>query len=155
MELVRNLMVESVSRLELGTPLCMRPEQTIRESVACMREHQLGYVLVCREGRLVGIFTERDLLRRVIAVGRSLEQRLEEVMTREPVVAFPGMPIATAVRRMEEGGYRHLPVVDTMSRPLGVLSVKRIMLYLVEHFPATICNLPPDPSAVALEAEGA
>src|SRR5262249_24736119 len=122
MELVRNLMVECVSRLELGTPLCMRPEQTIRESVGCLREQQLGYVLVCRGGRLVGILTERDLLRRVIAVVRSLENHLEEVMTPEPVVAFPGMPIATAVRRMQEGGYRHLPVVDTMSRPLGVLS---------------------------------
>jgi CBS domain-containing protein len=55
---------------------------------------------------------------------------------------------------MEEGGYRHLPVVDQAGRPLGVLSVKRIVHYLVEHFPSTIYNLPPDPNAFPRRAEG-
>jgi len=56
---------------------------------------------------------------------------------------------------MEEGGYRHLPVVDETGRTLGVLSVKRIVHYLVEHFPSTIYNLPPDPSVFPHDAEGA
>jgi len=56
---------------------------------------------------------------------------------------------------MEEGGYRHLPVVDVTGKPLGVLSVKRIVHYLAEHFPATVYNLPPDPSSVPQSAEGA
>ena len=47
---------------------------------------------------------------------------------------------------MEDGGYRHLPVVDDSGRPVGVLSVKRIVHYLVEHFPSTIHNQPPDPN---------
>jgi CBS domain-containing protein len=56
---------------------------------------------------------------------------------------------------MEEGGYRHLPVIDQAGRPLGVLSVKRIVHYLAEHFPSTIYNQPPDPNVVPLEPEGA
>jgi CBS domain-containing protein len=56
---------------------------------------------------------------------------------------------------MEEGGYRHLPVVDERERPVGILSVKRIIRYLVEHFPTTVYNLPPDPQAVPKNPEGA
>ena len=71
------------------------------------------------------------------------------------MVVHPKDPIGAAVRRMEEGGYRHLPVVDDVGRPVGVLSVKRIVHYLVEHFPATIYNLPPDPGVIPQEREGA
>jgi CBS domain-containing protein len=56
---------------------------------------------------------------------------------------------------MVSGGYRHLPVVDEEGRPVGVLSVKQIMHYLVEHFPSTVYNLPPDPRVVPQEREGA
>ena len=55
---------------------------------------------------------------------------------------------------MEEGGYRHLPVVDEAGRPVGVLSVKRIVHYLAEHFPATTSNLPPDPGSLPAAAGG-
>jgi len=67
----------------------------------------------------------------------------------------PTESIRSALRRMEQGGYRHLPVVDRSGRPVGVLSVRRIVHYLVEHFPSTIHCLPPDPEAVPRRAEGA
>ena len=59
------------------------------------------------------------------------------------------------IRRMEQGGYRHLPVVDEANRPVGILSVRRIVHYLVEHFPSTVYNLPPDPRTFPQEREGA
>jgi CBS domain-containing protein len=154
MELARNLRVDSVSRLH-ATPWSVAPEQTVAEAVARMRQHQVGCVLVCRGNDLVGIFTERDLLRRVLAAGKPLTLPVAECMTPDPVVVHPKESISTAIRRMEEGGYRHLPVVDAAGRPLGVLSVKRIVHYLAEHFPSTIYNQPPDPSVVPLEPEGA
>jgi CBS domain-containing protein len=110
---------------------------------------------VCEAGRVVGIFTERDLMRRVLAVGKPLALAVSEVMTADPVVVQLKETIGVAVKRMEEGGYRHLPVVDEKGHPVGVLSVKRIVHYLVEHFPGTVYNLPPDPGAVQLEREGA
>jgi CBS domain-containing protein len=155
MELARNLKVESVCRLHPTAPLQLAPEQTVAEAVALMRQHQVGCVLVCQGERLVGLFTERDLLRRVLAPGLPLTWPLVACMTPGPVTVHSKEPIGVAVRRMEEGGYRHLPVVDATGRPLGIVSVKRIVHYLVEHFPSTICNLPPDPNAFPLEAEGA
>jgi signal-transduction protein with cAMP-binding, CBS, and nucleotidyltransferase domain len=155
MELARNLRVDSVSRLYLTPPWGVAPEQTVAEAVARMRQHQVGCVLVCRAEELLGIFTERDLLRRVLAAGQPLTLPVSACMTPNPIVVDPKESISTAIKRMEEGGYRHLPVVDPLGRPLGVLSVKRIVHYLAEHFPSTIYNQPPDPSVVPLEPEGA
>jgi CBS domain-containing protein len=155
MELARNLKVESVCRLQTTPPLCLGPASPVSEAVSLMRQHDVGCVLVCQDGRLVGIFTERDLLRRVLAVGRSLRVSLVGCMTPGPVVVQPTESIGTAIRRMEEGGYRHLPVVDGSGRAVGVLSMKRIVHYLVEHFPSTIHCLPPGPDLFPLEPEGA
>jgi CBS domain-containing protein len=154
MELARNLRVDSVSRLH-ASPWSVAPEQTVAEAVQLMRQHQVGCLLVCQGDDLVGIFTERDLLRRVLAAGRPLSLPIAECMTPKPVVVHPKESISTAIRRMEEGGYRHLPVVDSSGRPLGVLSVKRLVHYLAEHFPSTIYNQPPDPNVVPLQPEGA
>ena len=76
-------------------------------------------------------------------------------MTPDPVSVRCKDPIRLAASRMEEGGYRHLPVLDEAGRPVGILSAKRIVHYLVEHFPATVYNLPPDPRAVPRQREGA
>jgi CBS domain-containing protein len=159
MDLARNLKIESVSRLHPTRPLYVRPEQTVAEAVQIMRREAVGCLLVCtgQEGSrvMVGLFTERDLLRRVLAAGKPLSTPVAECMTRDPVTIHPKESVASAVRRMEEGGYRHLPVLDDAGQPRGVLSVKRIVHYLCEHFPAIVYNLPPDPAAVPTEAEGA
>ncbi len=156
MELARNLKVDSVSRLWPGKACCARPDQTVADAVALMKQRGIGCVLVCRGEELVGIFTERDLMRRVLARGLSLTVSLGECMTPDPVTVSPKDSVAAAIRHMEDGGYRHLPVVDEKGRPLGVLSVKRIVHYLAEHFPATVYNLPPDhPNVYPLRAEGA
>lgn len=145
MDLSRNLKIDSVSRLRPTPPWQLAPEQTVADAIALMRDKKVGCVLVCSSGRVVGIFTERDLLRRILATGRPLATPLVECMTPSPVVVDPKDSISTAIHRMINGGYRHLPVVHDGS-PLGILSVKRIVHYLVEHFPSTVYNLPPDVS---------
>jgi CBS domain-containing protein len=155
MDLARNLKIDSVSRLHPTTPRQVTPRQTVAEAVALMRRERVGCVLVSENDRIVGIFTERDLMRRVLAAGKPLTLPVAEFMTPDPVAVHPKEPIGAAVQRMDEGGYRHLPVVDEEGRPVGVLSVKRIVHYLVEHFPGTIYNLPPNPGAVQTEREGA
>jgi CBS domain-containing protein len=155
MELARNLKVESVSRLRPQPARCLSPDNTVAEALALMRQSGVGCTLLRRDDLLVGIFTERDLLRRVLAVDRPLTTPLALVMTPQPVAVRLKDPIGLAVRHMQEGGYRHLPVIDEHGRPIGVLSVKGIVHYLVEHFPATVYNLPPDPDAFPLAPEGA
>ncbi len=155
MDLAKNLKIDSVSRLQSKPPLRVAPEQPVAEAVALMREHNIGCVLVCRDEQLLGLFTERDLLRRVLAAGKPLTAPVGDCMTPDPVTVHPKEPIGAAIRRMEEGGYRHLPVVDEAGRAVGVLSVKRIVHYLVEHYSPTVYNQPPDPSSVPHTAEGA
>ena len=155
MDLARNLKVESVSRLQPAPTLQARSTQTVAEAVTLMREQRTGCILVCEQGKLIGIFTERDLMRRVLALGKPLALTLAEVMTPEPVVVQTKQTIGVAVQHMEEGGYRHLPVVDEVGKVVGILSVKRIIRYLVEHFPGAVYNLPPEPGAVQHEREGA
>jgi CBS domain-containing protein len=127
---------------------------TVAEAVELMRKENTGCVLVCDAGQLVGLFTERDLMRRVLAVGKPLTLPIAEVMTPDPVTIMPRDPIRLAVRRFEGGGHRHLPVVDESKRPVGILSVKRVVHYLVEHYPSAVYNQPPSDQAPD-SAEGA
>lgn len=154
MDLAKNLKVESVSRLHPTPPWMVQSTQTVAEAVELMRREEVGCVLICQGQRVVGLFTERDLMRRIIAQGKPLTLPISECMTADPVRVHPKDSIGSAVRLMEEGGYRHLPVMDE-EKPVGILSVKRIIHYLVEHFPGTVFNLHPDPGAVQQEREGA
>jgi CBS domain-containing protein len=155
MELARNLKIDSVSRLQPARPLRLERTCAVQDAVGLMRKHRAGCLLVCEGKTVVGIFTERDLLRRVVATGMSWATPVGDVMTPDPVCVLAKDPIRLAVRRMEQGGYRHLPVVDETGRPVGVLSATRIVHYLAEHFPATVYNLPPDPQTVPQQPEGA
>ena len=88
------------------------PEQLVADAVRVMSARQVGAVLVVDAGRLVGIFSERDLLRRVVAVGRPAEKtQVGEVMTPDPVTAGPGDERALAMLKMDQIGCRHLPIV--------------------------------------------
>lgn len=100
----------------------MTPQQTVAEAVRTMAERPVGAVLLVEEATLVGIFSERDLLRRVVAPGVQPEEtKLRSVMTPDPVTANRDDERATAVLKMREVGCRHLPilnegvVVDTVS----------------------------------------
>jgi CBS domain-containing protein len=145
MELTRNLKIDSVSRLDPAPPIFVERSDSIADAVAAMRQHETGCLLVCDGKKLVGVFSERDLLRRVIAPGLDWTAPVGDVMTTDPVSVELKDPIRVAVRHMEKGGYRNLPVVDDAGRPIGMLSVMRIVHYLVEHFPVAVYNLPPKP----------
>jgi CBS domain-containing protein len=155
MDLAKNLKIESVSRLQPPPPIVLTPQAQVREAVAKMQEHRVGCVLICVDRRLVGIFTERDLLKRILAKDKPLTTPLTDCMTLNPVAVQAKEPVGQALRRMHEGGYRHLPVVDEAGLPVGTLSVRRILHYLVEHFPSTVYNQNPDPSAVQKDRDGA
>jgi signal-transduction protein with cAMP-binding, CBS, and nucleotidyltransferase domain len=155
MDLARNLKVDSVSRLQPTPPRGLPAERPVTEAIDLMRAERVGCLLVCRGEQLVGVFTERDLMARVLAPGKPLTAPVADYMTPAPVTVQPKDSISCALRRMQEGGYRHLPVVDAGNRPVGILSIKRIVHYVVEHFPATVYNQPPNPDAVPQAREGA
>ncbi|HEY3788873.1 MAG TPA: CBS domain-containing protein [Urbifossiella sp.] len=155
MELSRNLRVDSVSRLQPTPPLSIEDHDTVAAAIETMRREKTGCLLVTRKGCLVGVFTERDLLTRVLAADLPLSVPMAECLTANPVKVGPKDSVQTAIERMEKGGYRHLPVVDELNRPIGILSARRVVHYLAEHFPGLVYNQPPDPTKVPDAAEGA
>jgi CBS domain-containing protein len=101
------------SILERRSPVLhpFAPDATVAEAVAAMAEHRVGAIPVVEARRLVGIFSERDLLRRVIAKGRSLQKTaLRDVMTPDPVTASSDEDRQSAIRKMRDAGCRHLPI---------------------------------------------
>ena len=104
-------------------PLTLPPSATVQEACRQMRERYVGAVLVTEgERRLVGIFTGRDAVHRVLAEGKSAARTaLAEVMTRDPHHMPPHKPAIEALRRMEDGRYRHLPIVAD-GKVVGIVS---------------------------------
>lgn len=127
--------------------LAMRHDASAAAAVREMTEHDLGAVAVEDDvGRVVGIFTERDVLLRGIAGGEGwLESPLSAVMTPDPVTVTASDSVAEAIHRMKEGHFRHLPVIDDQGRAVAMLSIRRVIADVAEHFPAEVQNLPPDP----------
>ena len=104
-------------------PLTLPPDATVKEACRHMRDRRVGAVLVTEaDGRLVGIFTGRDAVHRVLAEGRSAAlTKLSEVMTYNPTSMLPGKTAIEALRLMQDGRYRHVPIVDD-GKVVGIVS---------------------------------
>ena len=143
------LLREPVTVLHDRTPLVFADNDSASKAMGAMQVEHRGCVLITEDGtarsRVRGIFTERDVLRRVIDGGRNPAQlTLGEIMTREPECLDAQASIAWALNKMEVGGFRHVPAVDESGRPQLVISVRDIVAFLVAAFPEEILNLPPE-----------
>lgn len=107
---------------------------TVKEAARLMKESRIGAAMVVEDGRLVGVFTERDALFRVIAQGLDAQTTLlAEVMTRNPQTIDPDKPFVHALHMMYEGSYRHVPVVED-GRPVGMISARDALGPELEDF---------------------
>ena len=104
-------------------PVTLRPNSTVREACQCMRDRRVGAILVTEgDRRLLGIFTGRDAVHRVLADGKSAARtKLAEVMTPNPTTMPPGKTAIEALRLMQDGRYRHVPIVDG-EKVMGIVS---------------------------------
>lgn len=107
-------------------PVTVAPEDTIGEAAQKMVDQGIGSAVVSDFGQLVGILTERDLLRAVAARTHSSEARVREWMTPDPITGSPDTGAAEAAEIMLERGFRHLPVVEN-GRPIGIVSVRDVL----------------------------
>lgn len=155
MGLRASLWKDDLSHVELKPPLAVSSETPLRIAIAAMQKARVGHILVCDDDRLQGIFTERDLVKRVFPNSISLDEPVRGYMTANPTTIRQSDSVGWAIRTMHQGHYRHLPVVDESGQPIGILSVKHIVHYLVEHFPSAVYNLPPEPGRVDGTREGA
>ncbi len=119
----------------------LAPDQAVADAAAVMASREVGAVLVVEGDRLVGIFSERDLLRRVCAKGRALDEtQLREVMTPDPVTALPGEGRLIAVAKMQRAGCRHLPVVVD-GAIIDMISMRDLLFVELEEREAEIESL--------------
>lgn len=131
-----------------GEPVLIESPAPVLEAVQLMSERHVGCVLVVRAGKLKGIFTDRDVVSRVVAAGIDpAKTAVRRVMTPAPETLRTTDSIAFALNLMSLGGYRHIPLVDKAGVPVGTVSVKDIIVYLVGFFPKSVINLPPAPRA--------
>ena len=99
-------------------------QTTVSEAARIMAREKVGAILVMHKDRLSGIFTERDAVNRVLALGLDPQRTpLGKVMTRDPMTISPDKPFSHALIAMHEHGFRHMPVVEN-GRPIGVVSMR-------------------------------
>ena len=136
---------DTVDVLTPAEPVCLRETATVTEAAQRMvQARQAAVLIVDAAGGLKGIFTERDLLTRVI--GRGVEPKgtpLSAVMTPNPEVLSLSDRVAYAVHCMSVAGYRTVPLVDADRRPVGIVTVSDVIRWLATLFPTTVLNLPP------------
>lgn len=136
---------DRIAVLGPAEPVCLRETATVREATQAMLARRQACVMVVdAEGRLRGIFTERDVLTRV--VGAALDAAtttLGAVMTPNPEALSASQRVAYAVHCMSVAGYRTVPLVDGEGRPVGVVTVSDVLRWLASLFPEAVLNLAP------------
>jgi CBS domain-containing protein len=139
------LLSDTVSVVATSEPIRLPETAFIGDALdAMLAQDRVAVIVVDQDGRLTGIATDRDLLKRIRDVGRDGTQtRLAEVMTRDPEALQPDDRICYAVNRMMARGCRTVPLVDGEQRPVGMVTVEDIAKWLAALFPEAILNLRP------------
>lgn len=135
METIDDLLQEKIYR-----PLCVTvPDATVLDATRLMNDEHVGALLVMHDGSLVGIFTERDVLRRVVADGRPPEDtRVAAVMTSTVVCCGPETPVDRVAEMMRRERIRHIPVVDGDGLVVGLVSIGDINAHRFNHCEAAL-----------------
>jgi CBS domain-containing protein len=143
------LLREPLRALPVRPPLVLRASDSVTDAMRLMQREHRGCVLITEDGSeasvLLGIFTERDVLLRIVDRGKNpATLPLEAVMTSDPESLPANGTIAHALNKMSVGGFRHVPVVDEHHHPVFVVSVSDIVEFLVEAFPREVLTLSTD-----------
>ena len=130
---------------------------TVVDAVNAMIQNRMGALLIVEDGRLYGMFSERDVLTRVVAQGRTpAETPITDVMTPDPECLSFDDEIVFALNKMIVGGFRHIPILDRHGTAIAVVSMRDVVAHIVSYFPDEVFNLPSDPAAgITRQREGA
>ena len=149
----RGVRYHSVSLLETNDYVCASPSTALAEAVEKMKKDEGGCVIICEDERVVGIFTERDFLNKIVGQEVDMSAPVSLWMSSAVETLGPEATIGDAVRVMNEKGYRNIPLVQE-GRLIGSISVFDVITYLAESYPKETMNLPPVPAQVMDTQEG-
>lgn len=148
------LLREPLRVLPVQRPLVMKSTDNVTDAMRAMQREHRSCVLVTDDGtkdsKLTGIFTERDVLFRIVDKGRNpASLPIGEVMTPDPEALSIHTTVAYVLNKMAVGGFRHVPVVDDDHHPACVIAVRDVVNFLVQAFPREVLNLPTEPGTPA------
>jgi CBS domain-containing protein len=134
------ILCDSIGSIGLKEPLTVLPTTSLAECIRLMQQRRVGSILVTGpNGKLQGIFTERDCLMKVLGIEKSLETvTVTEYMTKNPFRERPEASLAFALNLMSNGGFRHIPIVDQDDIPIGIISVKDVVEHIVTRMLSAI-----------------
>jgi len=134
-----------IAEVDRRRPVRVKPTTSLGDVVMLLRKHRRGAVLVEDESGLIGIFSERDVMKRIDHSSMTWRDTpVVDVMTKSPKTIRTNQTIDEAITLMIAGKYRHLPVIEDGS-VIGILSIRDLLSHIVEYFPADFVNLPPKP----------
>ncbi|ACY15662.1 cyclic nucleotide-binding/CBS domain-containing protein [Haliangium ochraceum] len=154
--MLKEIAATPVSEVTIREPVRVSPEAKLIDVVNSLREKRRGAAIIEDGGSVVGIFTERDLMLRVDhSAGESWHDKpVRDFMTGDVVMVKAQDSISVAVQKMRQGLFRHLPVDLGPGKPVRLVSIRDVLAYIAEHFPAEFLNLPPDPEHEATSRWG-
>ncbi len=135
-DLEQDLAELTIADMDAWPPLVVAPTDSIENAIKRMREDDFGCVLVIdSENKLVGIFSERDVLNKIAGHFEATRKLpVSVVMTHNPVVIYDSDPPAKALNMMAIGSFRHLAVLDADDKPIGILGPRRVNAFLQKYF---------------------
>lgn len=142
-----------VSVLPTDDYVAVSPFTPLSQAIEAMKKDEGGCVIILDDGRVTGIFTERDLLTRVLGEEIDLESPISQWMQPAVQTLSPGATVGEAVRLMNERSFRNIPLVKDGDL-VGSISVFDIITYLAECYPQETMNLPPEPAQVMSTVDG-
>lgn len=133
---VLGVFTRPISELDPCDAVCLGHRSSLTDVIALLKGRNVGCVLITGDdGRLVGVFTEGDAHYKVAGLIRDLDSiPVESLMTRNPSVLRPDMPIGHALQLMGLHGFRHVPLVDTDNVPVGFISFRDICEFIEDNF---------------------
>ena len=135
--------------------IVLNEKATLREAIDNIQRYHIGCILLEKDHKITGIFTERDIVQNIVGNRHNLEKEcVADYMTKSPDVLHLQDPIAFALNKMISGGYRHIPIVDKEEKPIGIITMQDIINHLGDYFFDDIVNLPHTPLRDQTQREG-
>ena len=135
--------------------IVLNEQATLREAIDNIQRYHIGCILLEKDHKITGIFTERDIVQNIVGNRHNLEKEcVADYMTKSPDVLYSQDPIAFALNKMISGGYRHIPIVDKEEKPIGIITMQDIINHLGDYFFDDIVNLPHTPLRDQTQREG-
>lgn len=127
------LLCDSIGSIGLKEPYTVPGSVSLQFCIDKMRSNSIGsLVIVGSDGKVQGIFTERDCLMKIIGQVNDLSLPVSDFMTKHPICERPDASLAFALNLMSNGGFRHIPIVDQDNVPIGIISIKDVVDHIVK-----------------------